>query len=213
MNSYNEQISIYAHSIAINWEQKDFRLQHLHGVSSCDGIECLMMQTQIHSGHICKVFLQCAFYCGFSMWLPERLRNHSGHICWVFLQCVFFCGLAMFLFVQTIIHTGRTCSVSLHCAFLYGFSEWVLEWMNNCTGHIGRASRHSAFSCGLLLNLNNCTCHTCWASCQCAFSYVFSDSQVPRPTWEVTFVSFGEPDYFSDGYQKEKKSVEWILRI
>ena len=185
MNSYNEQISIYAHSIAINWEQKDFRLQHLHGVSSCDGIECLMMQTQIHSGHICKVFL----------------------------QCVFFCGLAMFLFVQTIIHTGRTCSVSLHCAFLYGFSEWVLEWMNNCTGHIGRASRHCAFSCGLLLNLNNCTCHTCWASCQCAFSYVFSDSQVPRPTWEVTFVSFGEPDYFSDGYQKEKKSVEWILRI
>ena len=86
-----------------------FLVRLFSGVSLCDGVNCLMKHTQIHSHYICKVFLRCAFYCGFSMWLPERLRNHSGHICLVFLQCVFFCGLSMYLFVQKIIHIGHTC--------------------------------------------------------------------------------------------------------
>ena len=93
-----------------------FLVRLFSGVSLCDGVNCLMKHTQIHSHYICKVFLQCAFYCGFSMWLPDRSRNHIGHICWVFLHCVFFCGLAMYLFVQKIIHTGHTCSVSHHCS-------------------------------------------------------------------------------------------------
>ena len=57
-----------------------FRLQHLHRVSSCERIDCLMQHTHIHSRCICKVFLQYVFYCGVSMWLPERLKNHSVHI-------------------------------------------------------------------------------------------------------------------------------------
>ena len=129
-----------------------FRLQHLHCVSSCERIDCLMQHTHIHSRCICKVFLQYVFYCGVSMWLPERLKNHSVHIYWVFLQCVFFCVLAMFLYRQKINHTDHTCSVSRHCAFSYVFSD------------------------GLLVSLNSCTGHTCWASLHCAFSYGFSDS-------------------------------------
>ena len=146
---YIDITNAIAHCNYMEWTI--FTVQYLHGVSSCACSECLMKQTHIRSRCICKVFLQCAFYCGLSKMMPKRLKNHSGHICWFFLQCVFFCGLSMYVYRQMIIHTGHTYSVSLHCVFSYDFSDGLIVSSNNCTGCIWRASL------------------------RCAPSYVFSD--------------------------------------